>query len=185
MQARRLSIPDLIVIEPKLFEDNRGNFYESYNQRVYAELLGQDIKFVQDNHVYSIKNVIRGMHFQIRQAQGKLIRVISGVISDVAVDTRPQSPTFGKWESVQLSAENKRQLYIPPGFAHGYLVLSDHAEVLYKTTDYWAPEHERCIIWNDSFLNITWPLTSQPIISARDAQGLVWSEALRCPYPVE
>lgn len=175
MRPTRLSIPDLILLEPKCYQDQRGYFYESYNQKVYEEFLGPGIQFVQDNLSFSIKHVLRGLHFQIKQPQGKLIRLVSGSIYDVAVDIRPNSPSFGQWVGLHLSAESNQQLYIPPGFAHGFLVLSDYAKVMYKTTDYWAPEHERCIKYNDKTLNIDWPLTSAPITSAKDANGMDFS----------
>jgi len=176
MKAIPAAIPDALILEPKVYEDSRGFFLESYNQKVMAEL-GILSPFVQDNHSCSSKLVLRGMHYQIQQPQGKLIRVIAGDIFDVAVDIRRSSPTFGQWFGLLLSSQNKRQLYIPPGFAHGFLVLSDHSEVIYKTTDFWAPEYERCIIWNDSDLNIDWPLTALPIISQKDSKGTRFRDA--------
>jgi dTDP-4-dehydrorhamnose 3,5-epimerase len=164
-------LADAVVLAPKVFGDDRGFFFESFNQRRFESAIERTVTFVQDNHSRSIKNVLRGLHYQVRQAQGKLLRVIAGEIFDVAVDLRRSSPTFSRWASVVVSAENKRQVWIPEGFAHGFLVLSDYAEVLYKTTDYWAPEHERCLIWNDPRLAISWPITSDPILSGKDRQG--------------
>ena len=166
-----LAIPEVLVIEPRVFKDDRGFFFESFNGRAFDKAIGRQVAFVQDNHSYSSKNVLRGLHYQIRQPQGKLVRVIAGVIFDVAVDLRKESPTFGRWVGDILSAENRRQIWVPEGFAHGFVVMSDHAEVLYKTTDYWSPENERCIIWNDATLGIEWPLVDQPIVSSKDARG--------------
>ena len=163
---------DAVVLAPKVFGDDRGFFFESFNQRRFEDAIGRAATFVQDNHSRSVKNVLRGLHYQVKQPQGKLLRVIKGEIFDVAVDLRRSSPTFSRWASVVLSAENKRQIWIPEGFAHGFLVLSDYAEVLYKTTDYWAPEHERCLIWNDPRLAISWPITCDPVLSAKDRQGM-------------
>ncbi|MEW5902939.1 MAG: dTDP-4-dehydrorhamnose 3,5-epimerase [Pseudomonadota bacterium] len=177
MQAIPSAIPDVIIIEPKVFGDDRGFFYESFNRRQFAALTGHDIDFVQDNHSRSAKGVLRGLHYQIAQPQGKLVRVIAGEVFDVAVDIRRSSPTFGRSVCVNLSAENKRMLWIPAGFAHGFLVVSEYAEFLYKTTDYWAPEHERCIRWNDPALGIEWPLSTPPLLSAKDAQGKLLAEA--------
>lgn len=171
MKATPLSIPDVILLEPKVFGDERGFFYESYNRRKFAELTGKDVDFVQDNHSRSAKNVLRGLHYQIQHPQGKLVRVALGAVLDIALDIRKNSPTFGKHVAVELSAENKHMLWIPEGFAHGFAVLSDVAEFLYKTTDYWHPEHERCILWNDPALAIDWKLKTQPSLSAKDAQG--------------
>lgn len=170
------AIPDVLIIEPRVFGDERGFFYESYNKKRFLELTGIDCEFVQDNHSRSLKGVLRGLHYQIRQAQGKLIRVIMGEVFDVAVDIRRSSPNFGKWLSVRLSAENKRMLWVPPGFAHGFLVLSDVAEFLYKTTDYWAPEFERTIIWNDPDLAIDWPIDKEPVLSLKDMAGRPFKE---------
>ena len=164
-------ISDVLIIEPRVFEDPRGFFFESYNKRAFAERTGIVTDFIQDNHSCSSQNVLRGLHYQIQQPQGKLVSVIAGAIFDVAVDIRKSSPSFGEWVSCLLSAENKRQLWIPAGFAHGFLVVSEVAEVLYKTTDYYAPQHERCILWNDSDLAIAWPLTTDPILSAKDRGG--------------
>lgn len=164
-------IADVLIIEPQVFVDDRGFFYESSNEKAFTEKTGLSVHFVQDNHSRSIHNVLRGLHYQIQQPQGKLVRAIAGAIFDVAVDLRKSSPTFGQWVSCHLSAENKRQLWIPPGFAHGFLVLSDSAEVLYKTTDYYARQHERCILCNDPDLAIDWPLTAPPVLSAKDQAG--------------
>lgn len=164
-------IPDVVIIEPRVFADSRGFFFESYNDRAFQEKIGQTIHFVQDNHSQSVKNVLRGLHYQVQQTQGKLIRVIVGEIFDVAVDIRKSSPTFGQWVGYHLSAENKRQLWVPPGLAHGFLVTSEVAEVLYKTTDYYAPAHERSLLWNDPKLAIAWPLTGNPILSSKDLAG--------------
>jgi dTDP-4-dehydrorhamnose 3,5-epimerase len=166
------AIPDVLVIEPGVYSDSRGFFFESFNAREFKRLSGTEPHFVQDNHSRSVKNVLRGLHYQIKQPQAKLVRAVAGEIFDVSVDIRSGSLTFGKWAGNRLSAENKKQVWIPAGFAHGFLVLSEYAEVLYKTTDYYAPEHERCIIWNDTDIGIQWPLTGAPIVSARDAQGL-------------
>ena len=164
-------LPEVLVIEPKVFGDDRGSFYESYNERAFAAATGINARFVQDNHSRSARNVLRGLHYQIAQAQGKLVRATAGKIYDVAVDIRRGSPTFGKWTAVELSSDAPRMCWIPPGFAHGYLVLSDFAEVQYKTTDYWAPQHERCILWNDRDLGISWPVTGEPVLSAKDRAG--------------
>jgi dTDP-4-dehydrorhamnose 3,5-epimerase len=165
-----------LLLEPRVFGDDRGFFLESYNQRTFAELGIREL-FVQDNHSYSGKNVIRGLHYQIRQPQGKLVRAIAGEILDVALDLRRSSPTFGKWESFRLSGENKKMLWVPRGFAHGFRVVSDTAHVLYKTTDFYAPEHERTVSWNDPALNISWELDGEPIVSAKDLQGLPFEQA--------
>lgn len=177
MKVIPTAIPDVLIIEPKVFGDERGFFFESFNQKLWQEKTGITTPFVQDNHSRSGKNVLRGLHYQIKQPQGKLVRVISGEVFDVAVDIRRNSPTFGAWVGEILSAENKRQLWIPPGFAHGFLVLSDTAEFLYKTTDYWAPEHERSIIWNDPDLAIAWPLDGMPILARKDSEGKLFKEA--------
>lgn len=171
------AIPDLKIIEPKVFGDARGFFYESFNQRRFNELIGREVDFVQDNHSRSARHVLRGLHYQVQQAQGKLVRVVQGTVYDVAVDLRRSSPTFGQHVGVELSAENKRMFWIPEGFAHGFVVLSESAEFLYKTTDYWAPEHERSLAWNDPALAIDWPLTETPALSAKDQQGKLLSEA--------
>lgn len=170
MKATPLAIPDVLLIEPRVFGDDRGFFYESFNQRAFAEATGVKLAFVQDNHSKSARNVLRGLHYQLApKEQGKLVRVIAGEVFDVAVDIRGDSPTFGRWVGERLSAENCRQLWIPPGFAHGFLVLSASAEFLYKTTDYYAPECERSIAWNDPTLAIEWPLAGAPLVSAKDA----------------
>jgi len=169
-------IPDVLIIEPKVFGDDRGFFYESFNRKVFEELMGLKTEFVQDNHSKSSKGVLRGLHYQIKQPQGKLVRVVSGEVLDVAVDIRKSSDTFGQWTGVQLSAENKRQLWVPEGFAHGFVVLSETAEFLYKTTDYYAPEYERCIKWDDAELAIDWQYTGEPVVSAKDAKGAIFKE---------
>jgi dTDP-4-dehydrorhamnose 3,5-epimerase len=165
----------VLIIEPRVFGDERGFFYESYNQRAMIAA-GITAEFVQDNHSRSARGVLRGLHYQTQHTQGKLVRVISGSVYDVAVDLRKSSPTFGKWVGIELSAENKRMAWIPPGFAHGFVVTSDNAEFLYKTTDYWAPEFERSLLWNDPALGINWPLIGEPTIAAKDAAGLPFSQ---------
>ncbi len=178
MKAIRTAIPEVIVLEPRIFGDARGFFMESYNRRTFAELTGCDPDFVQDNHSRSARGVLRGLHYQIRQPQGKLVRVVSGAVFDVAVDIRRSSPTCGQWVGEVLSAENQRQMWVPAGFAHGFLVLSETAEFLYKTTDYYAPEFERCIAWNDPGLAVDWPLDGlEPRLSAKDAQGTSMADA--------
>ena len=177
MNMIKTNIPDVLIVEPQVFGDERGFFYESFNQKIWQEKTGLRTTFVQDNHSRSVKNVLRGLHYQIQQPQGKLVRVIRGAVFDVAVDIRRSSPSFGRWVGVELSAENKSMMWIPEGFAHGFLVLSGVAEFLYKTTDYWAPQYERTIIWNDPDLAIVWPLQDQPILSAKDAQGKLFKEA--------
>ncbi|HEY6895781.1 MAG TPA: dTDP-4-dehydrorhamnose 3,5-epimerase [Rhodocyclaceae bacterium] len=169
-------IPDVLIIEPRVFSDARGFFFESWNKRTLSEG-GLDADFVQDNHSHSVRGVLRGLHYQVRQAQGKLVRVISGEVFDVAVDLRRSSPTFGRWVGFTLSAADRRMAWIPPGFAHGFCVTSDSAEVLYKTTDYWAPEHERCLLWNDPALAITWPLQGEPLLAPKDAAGSLLRDA--------
>ena len=176
MKAIPTAIPDLLIIEPKIFGDERGFFFESFNRRQFAELTGRDLDFVQDNHSRSVKNVLRGLHYQIQQPQGKLVRVVQGAVFDVAVDIRKSSSTFGQHVGLELSAENKRMLWIPEGFAHGFVVLSDTAEFLYKTTDYWAPEFERSIIWNDPTIGIQWPI-QEPALSVKDQLGKSLAEA--------
>jgi dTDP-4-dehydrorhamnose 3,5-epimerase len=171
------NINDVLLIEPKVFGDSRGFFYESYNEKAFAEKTGATVRFVQDNHSRSGKNVLRGLHYQMQEPQGKLVRVAVGEVFDVAVDIRKSSPTFGQWVGYHLSAENKRQLWIPAGFAHGFLVVSEVAEVLYKTDNYYAPQHERCILWNDSDLAIAWPMDASPILSAKDEAGKLFKEA--------
>ena len=172
------TLPDVLLIEPKVFGDARGFFFESYNRRAFAEVAGLDVDFVQDNHSRSAQGVLRGLHYQIQQPQGKLVRVVAGAVFDVAVDIRKASPTFGKWVGIELSAENKKMVWVPPGFAHGFLVLSEVAEFLYKTTDYYAPSYERSIAWNDPDIGIAWPLAGAPLLSAKDqaAVGLKAAE---------
>ena len=177
MKTTPLAIPDVILIEPKVFGDDRGFFFESFNQAKFEAAIGRPAAFVQDNHSRSVKNVLRGLHYQIQQPQGKLVRVVQGEVFDVAVDIRKSSPTFGQWVGEILSAENKRQLWVPEGFAHGFVVLSDTAEFLYKTTDYYAPEHERCIAWNDSAIAIQWPFDRVPALSPKDQQGQSLAQA--------
>jgi dTDP-4-dehydrorhamnose 3,5-epimerase len=172
MQATRTAIADVFLLEPRVFGDERGFFYESFNARAFAQATGADVQFVQDNHSKSAKGVLRGLHFQSQQPQGKLVRVTAGAVFDVAVDIRPQSPSYGTWVGEILSAENRRQLWIPAGLAHGFLVVSDSAEFLYKTTDFYAPQYEKCIRWDDPSLQIAWPLDGkQPQLSGKDAQG--------------
>lgn len=178
MKATPTAIADVLRIEPKVFGDDRGFFFESFNQRAFREATGVDLDFVQDNHSKSARGVVRGLHYQIQHAQGKLVRVVAGEAFDVAVDIRRNSPTFGRWVGEILSADNKRQLWIPAGMAHGFVVLSETAELLYKTTDYWAPEHERCIAWNDPTLAIAWPaLDTPPLLSGKDAKGAAFADA--------
>ena len=177
MDVITTKIPDVLIIEPKVFGDERGFFYESFNKKKFVEASGVDAEFVQDNHSKSSKGVLRGLHYQIKQPQGKLVRVSSGEVLDVAVDIRRSSATFGQWVAVNLSERNKRQLWVPAGFAHGFVVLSDNAEFLYKTTDYYAPEFERCIHWNDSDLSIDWQYAGEPQVSEKDAKGSGFKEA--------
>ncbi len=164
-------IPDVLIVEPRVFSDQRGFFFESYNEKEWRRLTGLNTHFVQDNHSRSVKGVLRGLHYQIRRPQGKLVRVVVGEVFDVAVDLRKQSPTFGRWTGTVLSEENRRQLWIPEGFAHGFLVLSEVAEFLYKATDYYAPQWERCVRWNDPELGIAWPLSGQPVLSEKDRKA--------------
>lgn len=171
MKATAKKISDVFVLEPNVFGDDRGFFFESFNQRLFNEATHSDYQFVQDNHSRSSQNVLRGLHYQIKQAQGKLVRVVHGEVLDVAVDIRKDSPTFGQWVGENLSADNKKMLWVPPGFAHGFVVLSEMAEFLYKTTDYYAPEYERCIAWNDEQLNIDWQIQTEPLLSEKDKQG--------------
>lgn len=171
MQFVRTGIPEVLLLEPKVFGDARGFFFESYHRRAFHKATGVDVEFVQDNHSRSTKNVLRGLHYQIRQAQGKLVRVIAGEVWDVAVDLRKSSPTFGKWVGFTLSAESRRMAWIPPGFAHGFVVTSESADVLYKATDYYAPEHERTLLWSDPALGIQWPLAGAPIVADKDRGG--------------
>ena len=177
MNAVATTLPGVVILEPQVFGDERGFFFESFNARVFTQLTGLTPNFVQDNHSRSARGVLRGLHYQIRQPQGKLLRCAVGEIFDVAVDLRRSSPFFGNWTGVRLSAENKRQLWIPEGFAHGFVTLSESAELLYKATDFYAPEHERCIIWNDVDLKIDWPLETPPLLSAKDRQGLPFRQA--------
>ncbi|MFG0381913.1 dTDP-4-dehydrorhamnose 3,5-epimerase [Pseudomonas sp. zbq_18] len=177
MKTIATTIPEVLILEPKVFGDERGFFYESFNARTFTEATGLQRDFVQDNHSRSQRGVLRGLHYQVEQAQGKLVRVTVGEVLDVAVDIRRSSPTFGHWVGVHLSAENKRQLWIPEGFAHGFVVLSDYAEFLYKTTDYYAPAHERCIRWDDPQLAIDWQFEGVPQLSAKDQNGLLLSQA--------
>jgi dTDP-4-dehydrorhamnose 3,5-epimerase len=181
MKVTRTAIPEVMVLEPKVFGDARGFFMESYNERVFQELTGLDVRFVQDNHSRSAKGVLRGLHYQLQQPQGKLVHVARGRIFDVAVDIRRGSPTLGRWVGTELSEDNHRQLWVPQGFAHGFLVLSESADLLYKTTDFYAPQHERCLAWNDPALGIEWPLAqigvAQPLLSAKDQSGALLSAA--------
>ena len=171
MNVIKTTIPDVIILEPNVFGDDRGFFYESFNQSNFEAGIGRKVTFVQDNHSKSIKNVLRGLHYQIDQPQGKLVRVVSGEVFDVAVDIRKSSPTFGRWVGEILSAKNKRQLWVPEGFAHGFLTLSETAEFLYKTTNYYSPQFERCIAWDDTSLKIDWPIQGEPNLSEKDSQG--------------
>lgn len=181
MKVIPTALPEVLILEPKVFGDARGFFFESFNQKVFNDATGTDHQFVQDNHSRSAKGVLRGLHYQIQQPQGKLVRVVRGSVYDVAVDVRKSSPTFGRWTGVDLSESNQRQLWVPPGFAHGFLVTSEFADFLYKTTDYYAPEHERSIAWNDPALSITWPLEALaergPQLSAKDQNGVLLSQA--------
>lgn len=177
MHITRLSIPDVLRIEPRVFGDERGFFYESFRQDRFEEAVGRRVAFVQDNHSKSAHNVLRGLHYQLRQPQGKLVRVVAGSVYDVAVDLRRSSPTYGQWVGEILSAENKAQLWVPEGFAHGFVVLSESAEFVYKTTGYYAPEHERCIAWNDPALAIDWPVSQPPLVSAKDERGQFFADA--------
>jgi dTDP-4-dehydrorhamnose 3,5-epimerase len=171
------ALPEVLILEPRVFGDARGFFFESFNQRDFAQATGLDVQFVQDNHSRSVKGVLRGLHYQIQHPQGKLVRVTQGEVFDVVVDLRRNSPNFGKWDGVLLSADNKRQLWVPPGFAHGFVVTSDTAEFLYKTTDYWYPEHERSLLWNDPTVGVRWPLQGQPQLAAKDAAAKTLAEA--------
>lgn len=177
MNVVRTKIPDVLLIEPKVFGDDRGFFFESFNEQQFAAAIGRKLSFVQDNHSKSTGGVLRGLHYQIQQAQGKLVRVVAGEVFDVAVDIRKSSLTFGLWVGATLSAENKRQMWIPEGFAHGFVVTSGSAEFLYKTTDYWAPEYERCIAWNDPAIGIDWPILGSPILSGKDQKGMSLADA--------
>jgi dTDP-4-dehydrorhamnose 3,5-epimerase len=178
MKVTACSVPDVLLIEPRVFGDDRGYFYESFNQRAFNGATGLNLTFVQDNHSKSARNVLRGLHYQIQQPQGKLVRAVAGEVFDVAVDFRRGSPTFGIWVGEILSEKNKRQLWVPPGFGHGFVVLSETAEFLYKTTDYYAPEYERCVDWNDPTLAIEWPLGGvAPLLSGKDSAGLAFLQA--------
>jgi dTDP-4-dehydrorhamnose 3,5-epimerase len=171
------AIPDVLMLEPKVFGDSRGFFFESFNEQDFAQATGLNVTFVQDNHSRSAKGVLRGLHYQVQQPQGKLVRVVRGAVFDVAVDIRRSSPTFGQWVGSELSEDNHRQFWVPPGFAHGFVVLSDSADFLYKTTDYYAPEHERCIAWNDPDIGIEWPVGLEPVLSAKDVAGMPLAKA--------
>lgn len=177
MKVTPTTIPDVLIIEPKVFGDERGFFLESFNQRAFNEATGLNVNFVQDNHSRSTKGVLRGLHYQLQQPQGKLVRVVRGAVFDVAVDIRRSSATFGKWVGVELSAENHKQLWVPAGFAHGFLVTSESADFLYKTTEYYAPQHERCILWSDATIGIQWPSNIKTQLSAKDMAGLSFSSA--------
>lgn len=183
MKITPTAIPDVLILEPRVFGDERGLFFESFNQRTFNQATGLDVQFVQDNHSRSARGVLRGLHYQVQQPQGKLVRLVRGAVFDVAVDIREGSPTFGQWVGIELSEENHKQLWIPAGFAHGFMVTSESAEFLYKTTDYYAPEHERCIAWNDPDIGIDWPLAqngvAEPKLSAKDRQGIKLSEWVR------
>lgn len=177
MQVTPTLLPEVLIVEPKVFGDTRGFFFESFNERAFRQASGLAVNFVQDNHSRSAQWVLRGLHFQLKQPQGKLVRVVRGSVFDVAVDLRRSSPTFGRWIGVELSEANHRQLWIPPGFAHGFLVTSESADFLYKTTDYYAPEHERCIAWNDPAIGIEWPLAAPPVLSGKDQRGQSLAQA--------
>ncbi|RZL68539.1 MAG: dTDP-4-dehydrorhamnose 3,5-epimerase [Variovorax sp.] len=183
MKITPTAIPDVLVIEPKVFGDARGFFFESFNALVFSQMTGVAETFKQDNHSRSARGVLRGLHYQAQQAQGKLVRVVRGAVFDVAVDIRPSSSTFGKWVGVELTEENHRQLWVPPGLAHGFLVLSESADVLYKATDYYAPQHERSIAWNDPAIGIVWPLTGEPLLSAKDRDAPTLAESLHGAAP--
>lgn len=170
-------IPDVLILEPKMFGDSRGFFFESFNAQDFAKVTGLDVNFVQDNHSRSSQGVLRGLHYQLQQAQGKLVRVVRGAVFDVAVDIRKSSPTFGQWAGVELTEDNHKQFWVPPGFAHGFVVLSETADFLYKTTDYYAPAHERCIVWNDPDIGIVWPGGPEPQLSTKDRLGASFSAA--------
>jgi dTDP-4-dehydrorhamnose 3,5-epimerase len=181
VKAVATAIPDVMVIEPAVFGDARGFFFESWNRLGFAKLVGREVDFVQDNHSASLKDVLRGLHYQVKQPQGKLVRVVSGEVFDVAVDLRRSSPTFGRWVGERLSAENRRMMWIPEGFAHGFLVLSESAEFLYKTTDYYAPQHERTLLWNDASVGVAWPLQGAPVLKPKDATGTPLAQAEAFP----
>ena len=177
MKATPGTLPDVVILEPRIFGDDRGFFLESYNKRTFQQLTGVNAEFVQDNHSRSARNVLRGLHYQLHQTQGKLIRVVAGEIFDVVVDLRRSSLSFGRWMGHRLSAQSKNMLWVPTGFAHGFLALSDGTEVLYKTTDYYAPEHERCVLWNDPDVGIDWPLSGTPVVSEKDRRGIPLKQA--------
>ena len=172
----KTNLPGVLILEPRVVNDDRGFVFESFNQRDFNQAIGSDVNFVQDNHSKSAKGVLRGLHYQIKHPQGKLVRITNGTVFDVAVDLRRTSPNFGKWVGVEISAENKRQVWIPPGFAHGFIVTSESAEFLYKTTDYWYPEYERCLLWNDPTVGINWPITGTPKLASKDISGKVLAE---------
>ena len=178
MRAMPTAIPEVLILEPKVFGDDRGFFFESFNARAFEQATGLKPEFVQDNHSKSARNVLRGLHYQIQNPQGKLVRVVQGEVFDVAVNLRKSSKTFGEWVGTHLSAENKKQLWVPEGFAHGFVVLSESAEFLYKTTDYYAPGDEHCIFWDDPEIGIQWPLTAAPLLSAKDLQGKPWNKGV-------
>ena len=177
MKATRLAIPEVVLLQPQVFGDERGFFYESFNQQRFEEAIGRSVQFVQDNHSCSARGVLRGLHYQVQQAQGKLVRVTRGRVFDVAVDLRRSSPTLGQWVGAELSEDNQHQLWVPPGFGHGFVVLSESADFLYKTTDFYAPEYERCIAWNDPEIGIVWPYDGEPSLSAKDALGVPLAKA--------
>lgn len=177
LTVTRTAIPDVMILDPKVFGDDRGFFFESFNAKTFEAATGLKREFVQDNHSRSARNVLRGLHYQVQHPQGKLVRVVAGEVFDVAVDLRRQSATFGKWVGLTLSAENKHQLWVPEGFAHGFVVVSDYAEFLYKTTDYWYPEHERSLLWSDPELGIDWPLSGAPLLAGKDASGMPLAQA--------
>jgi dTDP-4-dehydrorhamnose 3,5-epimerase len=181
VRAIPTAIAEVLVIEPAVFGDARGAFFESWNRRAFSKLAGRDVDFVQDNHSVSARGVLRGLHYQLRQPQGKLVRVVAGEVFDVVVDLRRSSPTFGRWVGETLSAQNRRMMWVPEGFAHGFLVLSDLAEFLYKTTDYYAPEHERTLLWNDPAIGVTWPLDGAPVLKPKDAAGTPLASAETFP----
>jgi dTDP-4-dehydrorhamnose 3,5-epimerase len=181
VKAIPTAIAEVLVIEPAVFGDARGAFFESWNRRAFSKLVGREVDFVQDNHSVSARNVLRGLHYQVRQPQGKLVRVVAGEVFDVVVDLRRSSPTFGRWVGERLSAQNRRMMWVPAGFAHGFLVLSDMAEFLYKTTDYYAPEHERTLLWNDPAIGVTWPLDGAPVLKPKDAAGTPLASAQTFP----
>lgn len=181
MKVTPTAIPEVLLLDPQVYGDDRGFFFESFNARKFESLTGVPAIFVQDNHSKSARGVLRGLHYQIRQPQGKLVRVVAGAIFDVVVDMRKSSPFFGRWVGAELSADNRRQMWVPPGFAHGFVVISDSAECLYKTTDYWAPEHERALLWNDPALAIDWPLAGPPMLSGKDSMGKLLADAEAFP----